>query len=234
MKNEGITQLLDNTTSIIVEKASELTINTQFSWETVIGAFFAAALPSCIAWLAIRSNKLDNKANRDATLNAAKLATYAQTTSESTRKNIDTVITLIAHFMGYCTALILSTGDKSNKFDYSKNRLDLVLINNKLKLLITDDYLSHINANISLAMSRKEDSDLILDAGQISILSKINSLLDMTEYYYCKLNSIETSLYYSHEITRKHIEKELFELTKITKEYISFKEKKLNNELIKN
>lgn len=218
---------ISNSSSIIIDKISELTVNTPFSTETVITALLAAALPSLVAWMAIKSNKKDNKDNRDMTLNAAKLATYAQVVSESTRKNIDTVSTLTAHFMGYCTSLILAINRNTNDFDYSKNRSELVLISNKLKLLVGDDYILYTAKNY---LSKSVNSLPIKN--NTSILDQVELLLNMTEYYYCNLYRIPTKHYFSYEVDSALIELEIGALTGITKEYISFKENELRKELV--
>lgn len=227
----SLSDVSNTSSSIVIDKISELTINTSL-WGTMIAALAGAVLPSFIAWLAIRNNKKDNKNNRDTTLNAAKFAIYAQTTSESTRKNIDTVITLTAHFMSYCTALILAMKGRNyhdsgyDKFDYSKNRLELVLINNKLKLLITDDY---VYPHILILPCDADDSHCT----KPSMLGQLEKLLDMTENYYrCKVGIKQDELYI--EYTSKDIEDNVHFLADITKEYVKFKEKKLYEELAKN
>lgn len=47
---------LQEQVSVVVGKIPQVVVETSFSWETVISAFFAALIPSFIAWYALKNN----------------------------------------------------------------------------------------------------------------------------------------------------------------------------------
>lgn len=47
---------LQKQVSVVVGKIPQVIVETSFSWETVISAFFAALIPSFIAWYALKNN----------------------------------------------------------------------------------------------------------------------------------------------------------------------------------
>ncbi|MCF1264295.1 hypothetical protein LH673_02645 [Morganella morganii] len=47
---------LQKQVSVVVGKIPQVIVETSFSWETVISAFFAALIPSFIAWYALKQN----------------------------------------------------------------------------------------------------------------------------------------------------------------------------------
>lgn len=50
------TEQITNTLSVIIEELPKILVSTSFSWETVISSFFAAVIPSFIAWYALKNN----------------------------------------------------------------------------------------------------------------------------------------------------------------------------------
>lgn len=50
------TEQITNTLSVIIEELPKILVSTSFSWETVISSFFAALIPSFIAWYALKNN----------------------------------------------------------------------------------------------------------------------------------------------------------------------------------
>ncbi|HHR6466250.1 TPA: hypothetical protein ACS78B_003755 [Providencia alcalifaciens] len=52
----GLLNTAENITTVAVNKVPTIAITTSFSWETVISAFFAALIPSLIAWYALKQN----------------------------------------------------------------------------------------------------------------------------------------------------------------------------------
>ncbi|WIV89788.1 MULTISPECIES: hypothetical protein [Proteus] len=50
------TEQITNTLSVIIKELPKILVSTSFSWETVISSFFAALIPSFIAWYALKNN----------------------------------------------------------------------------------------------------------------------------------------------------------------------------------
>ncbi len=196
--------------SVLIDKIPLVSTDATFAWDVVVGAavsgLVGGSIPAFIAWLAIQNSRRDSERNRAATINATKQTIYGQAISENIRKKSDLIITLTSHFITYCIELILNENKiVTNKFDYSKTRVELVLIFNKLKLLIGNN-------------GRGAGYDVVL---------KLNRLLDDVENYY-------KNVYKNDEVNciscKEIIESETNILTELVNKYIS----NLESELKKN
>ncbi|KOO19479.1 hypothetical protein AC068_06985 [Morganella morganii] len=237
----GIPYLFDATNklpehfSVMVDKIPQIVVESSFSWDVALSGFLAGCVPAFIAWIALRNSKKDNEKNRMATLNATKKAAFAQTQSERIRKNTDTVATLVAHFMGYCTKILLFVDNKYDSLKYAEIRLELVLIRNKLSILLLprkttyvsdltekdlEEYLSKFTA--------KDLQEIAFDSRE-KLLSQIERLLDITEKY--KSNGGECSDK-SGEVTKDEIEKEINILVHLSTSYIDEKMTELEGDLL--
>ncbi|WP_413496379.1 hypothetical protein [Morganella psychrotolerans] len=91
---------LQEQVSVVVGKIPQVVVETSFSWETVISAFFAALIPSCIAWHALKQNyKLAEYQN---SLSRTKeISKELRVTIASYLSSIDIVFQLLTTFYEY-------------------------------------------------------------------------------------------------------------------------------------
>lgn len=212
-----VTDKLPEHFSVMVDKIPQIIVETSFSWDVALSGFLAGCVPAFIAWVALRNSKKDNEKNRMATLDATKKTVYAQTKSERIRKNTDTVTTLVAHFMGYCTKFLLLLGPMRDfsKHVYAENRLELVLIRNKLSILLLPEKIANSSEFSSYSRDR--------------LLGQIELLLDITEYYVKYDNKYSDRFGF---VTKEMIEKEINNLVSCSTYYIDEKLKELEGELL--
>ena len=220
-------ELLNKHISVVVEKVPQIVIEPSFSWDVALSGFLAGCVPAAIAWFALKNSKVDNEKNRAATLEATKRAVYGQTLSDRFRKNTDTVTTLVAHFMGYCTKLLLSMEQESGSFRYHENRLDLVLIRNKLAILLEQEYVIIDNKTGSIS------SNLNYHCGN-ALLEQVEQLLTLTELYKEQNEEIKAGILCNLDqdiIKKTDIERKVDYLALTTRGYVKYMANKLDENL---
>ncbi|MBC3974259.1 hypothetical protein H8R12_00145 [Morganella morganii] len=225
----GVPYLFDATNklpehfSVMVDKIPQIVVESSFSWDVALSGFLAGCVPAFIAWVALRNSKKDNEKNRMATLDATKKTVYAQTQSERIRKNTDTVATLVAHFMGYCTNILLLVKSKYSSPKYAEIRLELVLIRNKLSIFLLP------KKTIYKSEYTKEELMNIVSDSRVKLLSQIERLLDITEDY-DPIDGMCSDKF--DKITRDEIENEINVLVVLSTQYIDEKMTELEDVLL--
>lgn len=163
---------LQKQVSVVVGKIPQVIVETSFSWETVISAFFAALIPSFIAWYALKQNyKLSEYQN---SLSSTKeLSKELRITIASYLSNIEIILQFLAVFYNQLkendskgmekTENGLSELSIKISFLYNKSRLFLDCNNKHQKELLERVRLIHnlLTAIIKLGKDGAVDSELL-------------------------------------------------------------------------
>ncbi|MGJ7061668.1 hypothetical protein [Morganella morganii] len=138
--------------SVVIGKIPQVVVETSFSWETVISAFFAALIPSFIAWYALKNNY--------------KLAEY-QNTLSAKEKWIGDFRSALAEYVteaSILTARLITlssfiTRDEERATEFAKYKLLLLLSSaTECEIKLAKNIVSINNLIVSL----KENTDNLL------------------------------------------------------------------------
>ncbi|HHN8388106.1 hypothetical protein ABMZ76_00015 [Morganella morganii] len=163
---------LQKQVSVVVGEIPQVIVETSFSWETVISAFFAALIPSFIAWYALKQNyKLSEYQN---SLSSTKeLSKELRITIASYLSNIEIILQFLTVFYNQLkendskgmekTENGLSELSIKISFLYNKSRLFLDCNNKHQKELLERIRLIHklLTEIIKLGKHGSVDSELL-------------------------------------------------------------------------
>ncbi|ENG2093198.1 hypothetical protein [Morganella morganii] len=163
---------LQKQVSVVVGEIPQVIVETSFSWETVISAFFAALIPSFIAWYALKQNyKLSEYQN---SLSSTKeLSKELRITIASYLSNIEMILQFLTVFYNQLkendskgmekTENGLSELSIKISFLYDKSRLFLDCNNKHQKKLLERIRLIHklLTEIIKLGKHGSVDSELL-------------------------------------------------------------------------
>lgn len=175
-----IVESVNSITTVAVDKIPTVVVSTSFSWEAVISAFFAALIPSFIAWYALNKNfKLAKYQNS--------LSSYNEI-SQELRK---TIADYIGNTKMYISLIIyvqkIDPLTEQSKFEKYADEQDVMAVSSEIslsKLLIMLDNenkaqfrfskrLNNISARITKLRNKKYDSNFIYKT--VIALNKLNS-----------------------------------------------------------
>ncbi|MBT0338931.1 hypothetical protein [Morganella morganii] len=178
---------LQEQVSVVVGKIPQVVVETSFSWETVISAFFAALIPSFIAWHALKQNyKLAEYQNL---LSSKKeISKELRVTIASYLSSIDIVFQLLTTFYEYLknrdekamvkTANSLTEVSNQESVYYNKARL-LLDCNNKNQKKILDK-IESIHNSIPDVIKLYKQGSVDSQSKKEELLKKIDELISET------------------------------------------------------
>lgn len=130
----GLLNTAENITTVAVNKVPTIAITTSFSWETVISAFFAALIPSFIAWYALKQNYNLAKFQHELSSNEDLVRLFRVSVAEFvTNTNILVAAVRTANLHGFhgdsehAAYIIKGVGQEEKAVDFELNKLLLLL-----------------------------------------------------------------------------------------------------------